>query len=99
VTLDRVLNVYPDWERLGSMAAEHARHILGIVVPRNTSTVRLVVAVMNVMLRVRRQPIRARVISIDAIDRMARRAGLARTDSKTVGGWQVLAYRRTTAGA
>jgi 2-polyprenyl-3-methyl-5-hydroxy-6-metoxy-1,4-benzoquinol methylase len=98
VTLDRVLNVYPDWERLGSMAAEHARHILGIVVPRDTPMVRLVVAVMNVMLRLRRQPIRARVIPLDAIDRMARRASLARTNSHTVGGWQVLAYRRTTAG-
>jgi hypothetical protein len=54
---------------------------------------------MNVMLRLRRQPIRARVIKIEAIDRMAQRAGLARTNSHAVGAWQVLAYRRTTAGA
>ena len=99
VTLDRVLNVYPDWERLGSMAAGHARQILGIVVPRDTSTVRLVVAIMNVMLRLRRQPIRARVIPIEAVDRIARRAGLARTYSQAVGAWQVLVYRRTIGAA
>ncbi|HET9755996.1 MAG TPA: methyltransferase domain-containing protein [Candidatus Limnocylindrales bacterium] len=94
VTLDRVLNVYPDWERLGSMAAERAHHVLGIVVPRDTPMVRQVVVVMNVVLRLRRQPIRARVIQIEAIDRMARRAGLARTCSHAVGAWQVLAFRR-----
>jgi predicted methyltransferase len=94
VTLDRVLNVYPDWERLGSMAAERTRRVLGIVVPRDTPMVRLVVAVMNVVLRLRRQPIRARVIQIEAIERMAQRAGLARTYSDAVGAWQVLAYRR-----
>jgi magnesium-protoporphyrin O-methyltransferase len=94
VTLDRVLNVYPDWERLGFMAAERTRRVLGIVVPRDTPMVRLVVAVMNVVLRLRRQPIRARVIQIEAIERMARRAGLARTCSHAVGAWQVLAYRR-----
>jgi SAM-dependent methyltransferase len=99
VTLDRVLNVYPDWEGLGSMAARHARRILGIIVPRDTPSVRLVVAVMNVMLRLQQQPIRVRVIEIEAIDRMAQRAGLARTYSHAVGAWQVLAYRRTTAGA
>jgi predicted methyltransferase len=94
VTLDRVLNVYPDWEQLGSMAAERARRVLGIIVPRDTPMVRLVVAVIDVVLRLRRQPIRARVIQIEAIDRMARRAGLARTFSQAVGAWQVLAYRR-----
>ena len=94
VTLDRVLNVYPDWERLGFMAAERTRRVLGIVVPRDTPMVRLVVAVMNVVLRLRRQSIRARVIQIEAIERMARRAGLARTYSHAVGAWQVLAYRR-----
>jgi SAM-dependent methyltransferase len=96
VTLDRALNVYSDWERLGSMAAEHARRILAIIVPRDTPSVRLVVAVMNVVLRLRRQPIRARVIQIEAIDRMARRAGLARTFTHAVGAWQVLAYRRAS---
>ena len=36
VTLDRVLNVYPDWERLASLSAERARRLYGVVIPRDT---------------------------------------------------------------
>ena len=36
VTVDRVLNVYPDWERLAGLAAAHAQRLLGLVYPRDT---------------------------------------------------------------
>jgi 2-polyprenyl-3-methyl-5-hydroxy-6-metoxy-1,4-benzoquinol methylase len=36
VTMDRILNVYPDWERLASLSAERARRIYGVVIPRDT---------------------------------------------------------------
>ena len=32
VTLDRVLNVYPDWERLAGLAAAHAQRLLGLCI-------------------------------------------------------------------
>jgi 2-polyprenyl-3-methyl-5-hydroxy-6-metoxy-1,4-benzoquinol methylase len=35
VTLDRVLNVYPDWDRLATLSADGARRLYGIVVPRD----------------------------------------------------------------
>lgn len=94
VTLDRVLNVYPDWERLASLAAEHARGTLGVVVPRDTPFVKLVIAGMNLVLRLRRQSIRAAVIPVDAIEQATARAGLAAHYSKAIGAWQVLVYRR-----
>lgn len=94
VTLDRALNVYPEWEPLATAAADHARRLLGVVVPRATTPVRLVLAAMNAVLRLQRQSIRARVIPIGELDDVAERAGLVRDCSKAVGPWQVIVYRR-----
>jgi magnesium-protoporphyrin O-methyltransferase len=94
VTLDRVLNVYPGWERLATLAAGHAQRLLGIVVPRETPLVRLVVTLMNVVMRLRRQSIRAAVVSADAIDNLARKSGLEAAYSNPVGPWQVMIYQR-----
>ena len=94
VTLDRVLNVYPEWERLAAAAADHARLVLGVVVPRKSTPVRVVIAAMNAALRLQRQSIRAKVIPIGDLDSVAERAGLVRDFSEVVGPWQVLAYRR-----
>ena len=51
VTLDRVINVYPDWERLAGLAAGRAQRLFRLVYPRDTRIVRLVVFAMNVTLR------------------------------------------------
>ena len=95
VTLDRVLNVYPDWERLASLSAERARRIYGVVIPRDTPFVRLVISAINLVLRMRRQRVRAAVVSIEALERILRRRGLSLSFSATVGSaWQVVLYRR-----
>lgn len=95
VTLERVLNVYPDWEELASLSAEHARLLYAVVVPRDTGFVKLVIFVMNLVLRLRRQEVRAAVIPIDALDRVVREKGLSRSFSQAVGpAWQVALYRR-----
>jgi hypothetical protein len=43
VTLDRVINVYSDGERLVGLSASRAQRLLGLVYPRDTRMVRLVV--------------------------------------------------------
>ena len=40
VTLDRVINVYPDWKRLIHLSAARARRLYGLVYPRNTLPVK-----------------------------------------------------------
>jgi hypothetical protein len=35
VTLDRVINVYPDWQRLIELSAARARRLYGLVYPRD----------------------------------------------------------------
>jgi magnesium-protoporphyrin O-methyltransferase len=95
VTLDRVINVYPGWERLAGLAAGHAERVLGLVYPRDTRMVRLVIFAMNLMLRLQRKPVRASIRPGDAIDRIAHANGLARHVSRDVGpAWHVAVFRR-----
>ena len=95
MTLDRVLNVYPDWERLASLSADRARRLYGVVIPRDTRFVRLVISAINLVLRLRRQRVRAAVVPIDELERILRQRGLSRRFSATVGpAWQVVLYRR-----
>jgi magnesium-protoporphyrin O-methyltransferase len=94
VTLDRVLNVYPDWERLASLSAERARRLYGVVIPRDTPFVRVVIAGINVAQRLRRKRVRAAIVPIDALERTLRARGLHRRFSENVGpAWRVLLYR------
>ena len=96
VTLDRVLNVYPDWERLAGLAAAHAQRLLGLVYPRNTPMTRLVVSAMNLKLRMQRKAVRAHIRPQDEIDRIARENGLAPSFAQDVGpAWHVAVFRRT----
>jgi magnesium-protoporphyrin O-methyltransferase len=92
VTLDRVINVYPDWKRLIHLSAARARRLYGLVYPRNTLPVRMVVNVMNRLMW--RGPVHASVPSPDVIDRLTSQAGLVLLFSKTTGPWQVAVYRR-----
>jgi hypothetical protein len=95
VTLDRVINVYPDWERLAALSAARAQRLYGLVYPRDRRSVRLVVFAMNLVLRLRRTPVRASVHPADAIERVLRENGLSPHVSVSVGpAWQVAVYRR-----
>jgi hypothetical protein len=95
VTLERVLNVYPDWERLAGLSAARARRLYGVVFPRDTRFVRLVIFGINLVLRLQRKRVRATVIPVDAIERVARENGLSPHFSARVGpAWQVAVYRR-----
>jgi magnesium-protoporphyrin O-methyltransferase len=92
VTLDRVINVYPDWKRLIQVSAARARRLYGLVYPRNTLPVRMVVSLMNLL--VWRGPVHASVRSPEVIEKLAREAGIVRYFSKTTGPWEVALYRR-----
>jgi SAM-dependent methyltransferase len=96
VTLDRVLNVYPDWERLTELAAARTETLFGLVYPRDTTMGRVVIFAMNLLLRLRGKPVRASIRPADAIERIARERGLNLHFSRNVGPvWQVALYRRS----
>jgi magnesium-protoporphyrin O-methyltransferase len=94
VTLDRVLNVCPDWKRLVELSAPRAQRLYGLVYPRDTPMVRFVILVMNLILRLTRKPVRAAIRPADEIERIARENGLSPHFSRSVGpAWQVAVYR------
>jgi len=96
VTLDRVLNVYPGWERLTELSAEHAQRLYGLVYPRDTPMVRLVIFAMNLILRLRRKRVHASIRPVVEIERIARESGLSPRFSGSAGpAWQVAVYRRS----
>jgi SAM-dependent methyltransferase len=96
VTLDRVINVYPDWERLAELSAARAQRLYGLVYPRDTPVVRLVIFAMNLILRLRRKGVRASIRPVDTVERLARENGLSPHFSASVGpAWQVAVYRRS----
>ena len=95
VTLDRVINVYPDWERLAGLAASRAQRLFGLVYPRDTRMVRLVVSAMNLKLRLRRTAVRASVRPGEAVERIARDNGLVPHLAQDVGSaWHIAVFRR-----
>ncbi len=95
VTLDRVLNVYPDWERLASLSAERSTRLYGVVIPRDTLFVKVVIAGINLAQRLGRKRVRAAIVPIEALERTLRARGLHRCFSENVGpAWLVLLYRR-----
>jgi magnesium-protoporphyrin O-methyltransferase len=96
VTLDRVINVYPDWKRLAELSAARAQRLYGLVYPRDTPMVRLVVFAMNLLLRLRRKPVRAAIRPADEIKRIAQENGLSPHVSRNIGpAWHVVVYRRS----
>jgi 2-polyprenyl-3-methyl-5-hydroxy-6-metoxy-1,4-benzoquinol methylase len=93
VTLDRVVNVYPGWERLADVAAAHVQRLFGLVYPRDTPMTRLVVRAMNLMLR--NKPVRAFIRPSDEIERIAREHALLPYVSRDIGpAWHVAVFRR-----
>jgi hypothetical protein len=95
VTLDRVIDVYPGWERLAGLAAGHAKRLFGLVYPRATRVVRLIIIAMNLMLGLQSRPVRAFIRSGDAIERIAGENGLTPHAAHDVDrAWTVAVFRR-----
>jgi predicted methyltransferase len=95
VTLDRVINVYPDWRRLAELSAARAQRLYGLVYPRDRRLVRLIIFAMNGVLRLRGKRVRASVHPADAIEHVLRESGLSLQSSRNAGpAWQVAVYRR-----
>jgi magnesium-protoporphyrin O-methyltransferase len=95
VILERVLNVSPEWEQLAALAAERTRRRLGVVIPRDTLLVRAVIGVINWSLRRRGNQVRAAVVPLDELDRIAATHGLRRRAADKAGpAWLAVIYLR-----
>jgi magnesium-protoporphyrin O-methyltransferase len=92
VTLDRVVNVYPDWERLIRLSTERARRLYGLVYPRDTRLLRLGTAAVRAVFR---ESVHADIRPVTEIERIVREQGLRPQFTQNVGRvWHVAVYRR-----
>lgn len=94
VTLDRVICCYPYMERLVEASATKARHLYGLVYPREHRLMRVLMAVGNLYMRARRSAFRTYLHSGTAVDALIRRLGFERVTHEQTFLWQVVTYRR-----
>lgn len=94
VTLDRVICCYPDMEQLVAGAANKARRLLGAVYPRETRFVRAMLAMTNLVMRLRRTAFRVYLHPPRVIERSMLRRGLVRRSSRRTLVWEIVVYER-----
>ncbi len=94
VTLDRVLCCYPDMPALVAASTSHARHLLGVIYPRDTWWTRLGGRAENLWFWLRRNPFRIFVHPATAVDAAIRASGFSPRFQKNSGIWQVVLYGR-----
>ena len=94
VTLDRVICCYPAWRRLVALSAARARHLYGVVVPRNRWSVRLMIAAGNLFFFLTRNPFRVFVHPPDTVSSAIEDHGFRRVAAQRTFVWQVLVFER-----
>jgi len=94
VTLDRVICCYPDMEGLVSQSAAKATRLYGAVYPRDVGWMRIGVATINMVQRLRRSPFRVFFHRPSAIDTSLRALGLHRRSVRRTLAWEAVVYER-----
>lgn len=94
VTLDRVICCYPYMERLVEASATKARHVYGLVYPRERPAMRAALAVGNLYMRLRRSAFRTYLHPVSAVDGLVRQLGFARATQGRTLLWEVVTYVR-----
>lgn len=92
VTLDRVVCCYPDMERLVDASARKARRVYGLVYPRERRVVRLMQAIGNLYMRLRRSAFRTYLHDPAAIEARVRSHGLLPVTRDRTFLWEVVTY-------
>ena len=94
VTLDRVICCFDDMEGLVSRSARKAGRFYGAVFPRDVRWMRIGIAAINLIQRLKRTTFRVFLHDPAAIDRALRAAGLSPRAMRETLGWRVVVYAR-----
>lgn len=97
VTLDRVICCFDDMPALVQRSARKAGRFYGAVYPRKNSWMRIGIAGVNLLQRIKRTTFRVFLHDPDAIDATLRDAGLERCAMRRTLGWEVVVYVRASA--
>lgn len=94
VTLDRVICCYPDMEKLVEASVSKAKHLYGLVYPRERWLTRIGVTLVNLFLRLRGGAFRTYIHSGAAVEAIIQRNGFRRSFYDRTFLWQVVTYVR-----
>jgi SAM-dependent methyltransferase len=94
VTLDRVICCFDDMESLVRLSAEKARRFYGAVYPRDVGWMRIALAVINIVSRLKQSPFRVFLHRPSAIHANLVSAGLDLRITRRTAGWEVVVYER-----
>jgi SAM-dependent methyltransferase len=94
VTLDRVICCFDDMDRLVTRSARKAARFYGAVYPRDLVWMRIAIAAINVVQRLKRTGFRVFLHDPAAIDGVLRGVGLAPSAQRRTAGWHVVLYAR-----
>lgn len=94
VTLDRVICCYHDMTSLVRLSAARARWLYGVVIPRATWWNALGIALVNVVMRLRRSAFRSFLHPPDAIEAILRGYGFRPQSLRDTLVWRVAVYAR-----
>jgi hypothetical protein len=94
VTLDRVICCYPDMVQMVNLSAKRATRLYGLVYPRDVWWVKIGLAVINVVFRLRQSHYRTYSHSTEAVEALVKDAGLERHSYHRTMVWQVVVYTR-----
>jgi Methyltransferase domain len=97
VLLNRVVCCYPDYQRLLTAAADHARHVLVFSYPPTNPISRLAVAAQRLLFRLRRNEFRTYAHPPDAMLSVLRDRGLRLTFTHHTPVWQTAGLERMDA--
>lgn len=95
VTLDRVICCFDDMNGLVRRSARKAGRFYGAVYPRKNGWMRVGIAAVNLIQRLKRTTFRVFLHDPDAIDAELRDAGLERKSRRQTLGWEVVVYARS----
>jgi len=96
VTLDRVICCFDDMHGLVQRSALKAGRLYGAVYPRQIGWMRVAIAAINLLQRLKRSTFRVFLHDPAAIDAELRAAGLEQRSRRQTLGWEVVVYARAS---
>lgn len=94
VTLDRVVCCYPNFRELLRAAASKSRTAVALTYPREAWWTRSVIAVMNIVQKIRRDPFRVFVHPVADMESVLNEAGLRKISTRRLLVWEMTCYQR-----
>lgn len=94
VTLDRVVCCYPNFRALLRAAASKSRTAIAMTYPREAWWTRSVVAMMNFIQKIRRDPFRVFVHPVAEMESVLNEAGLRKISARRLFVWEMACYQR-----